>query len=71
MRSVFSSLRRSAASLAITALLLFPVAAFADAAEIHVPPGAPTSQSASVGAEISVPPGFWDAILLVWLEAIV
>jgi hypothetical protein len=66
MRSVSSSLRRGAASLAVAALLLFPVAAFADAAEIHVPPGAPTSQQASAGGEIHFPPGFWDVMLAVW-----
>jgi hypothetical protein len=67
MRSVSSSLRRSAATLAVAALLLFPLAAFADAGEIHLPPGAPTaSQLPSAGAEIVMPPGFWDVAFLVW-----
>ncbi len=71
MRSVSSSLRRGAATLAVTALLLFPVAALADEAEIRIPPGAPTvSQLPSAASEIHVPIGFWDAVLLVWLEAI-
>jgi hypothetical protein len=70
MRSVSSSLRRGVATLAVAALLLFPLAAFADAGEIHLPPGAPTaSQLPSAGAEIQPPIGFWDALLLVWLEA--
>ena len=71
MGRVCSSLRRGAAMLAVSALLLFPVAASADAGEIRLPPGAPASQSVSAAAEISVPPGLWDAVLLVWLEAIV
>lgn len=71
MRSVSSSLRRGVATLAVTALLLFPLAAFADAAEIQMPPAAPTaSQLPSAAGEIHLPPGFWDAVLLVWLEAI-
>ena len=76
MGRVCSSLRRGAAMLAVSALLLFPVAASADAGEIRLPPGAPASQSSqssqsvSAAAEISVPPGLWDAVLLVWLEAI-
>ncbi len=70
MRSVFSSLRRGAATLAVTALLLFPFAAFADAGEISVPPGAPVaSQAPSDAGEIHFPPGLLDALLLVWLEA--
>jgi hypothetical protein len=69
MRSVSSSVHRGAATLALIVLLLFPVAAFADAAEIRIPPGAPTSQSTSAGGEIHFPPGFWDAVLLVWLAA--
>jgi|GEM_PF-3950670 len=67
MRSVSSSLVRGTATFAVIALLLFPLAAFADAGEIRFPPGAPTSQPAPAGAEIHVPPGFWDAVLLVWL----
>jgi hypothetical protein len=71
MRSVCSSLRRGAATLAVTALLVFPVAAFADAAEIGVPPAAPTAtQLPSAQGEIHIPIGFWDAAFLVWLEAI-
>ena len=73
MGRVCSSLRRGAAMLAVSAVLLFPVAASADAGEIRLPPGAPASQSSqsvSAAAEISVPPGLWDAVLLVWLEAI-
>jgi hypothetical protein len=69
MRSVSSSVHRGAATLALLALLLFPVAAFADAAEIRIPPGAPTSQSAPAEGEIHFPPGFWDVVLLVWLAA--
>jgi hypothetical protein len=67
MGSASSRVRRAAATLAVIVLLLVPVAASADAGEIHFPPGAPTSTS--VGAEIHVPPGFWDAVLLVWLAA--
>jgi hypothetical protein len=65
MRSV--SVRRGAATLAVITLLLFPVAAFADEAEIHVPIGAPTaSQLPSASGEIQFPPGFWDVAFLVW-----
>jgi hypothetical protein len=71
MRSVSSSLRRGAATLAVTALLVFPVAAFADAAEIRIPPAAPVaSPQPSAQGEIQVPPGFWGVAFLVWLEAI-
>ena len=71
MRSVSSSLRRGAATLAVTALLLFPVAAFADETEIHVPIGAPVASLApSAQGEIQFPPGFWGIAFLVWLEAI-
>jgi hypothetical protein len=71
MRSVSSSLRRGAATLAVSALLLFPVAASADAGEIHVPPGAPVaSPQPSAQGEIRIPPGFWGAAFLALLEAI-
>jgi hypothetical protein len=71
MRSVSSSLRRGAATLAVTALLLFPVAAFADEAEIHVPIGAPVASSApSAQGEIHIPIGFWGVAFLVWLQAV-
>jgi hypothetical protein len=71
MRSVSSSLRRGAATLAVTALLVFPVAAFADEAKIGVPPAAPVASPApSAQAEIHVLIGFWNAVLLVLLEAI-
>lgn len=70
MRSVSSILCRGAATLAVAALLLFPIAAFADEAEIRIPPGAPTAaQQPSTAAEIQPPISFWDALLLVWLEA--
>ncbi len=71
MRSVSSSLRRGAATLAVAALLLFPVAGFADAAEIRMPPGAPVASPApSAQGEIQFPPGFWGMAFLVWLEAV-
>jgi hypothetical protein len=71
MRSVSSSLHRGAATLAVTALLLFPFAAFADAGQFGFPPGAPVaSPLPSAEGEIHIPPGFWDAAFLVLLEAI-
>ncbi|MEA2235531.1 MAG: hypothetical protein QOC81_255 [Thermoanaerobaculia bacterium] len=64
------SVRRGVALLALIAVCLVPVAAFADAAKIGMPPGAPaTSQPPSAEAEIRMPPGFWDAAFLVLLEA--
>jgi hypothetical protein len=66
MRSASSRLRRAATTLAVIVLLV-PVAASADAGEIHFPPGAPTSTSA--GGEIHVPLGFWDAVFLLWLAS--
>jgi hypothetical protein len=67
MRCVLLSVRRGAATLAVAALLLFPVAAFADDAEIRIPPGAPTaSQPPSATGEIHFPPGFWYVAFLVW-----
>jgi hypothetical protein len=70
MRSVSPSLRRGAATLAVTALLLFPFAAFADAGEITLPPGAPVASPApSAQGQIGFPPGLWGATLLVLLEA--
>ena len=72
MRSVSSSVRRGAATLAVAALLLFPLAAFADAGEIQLPPGAPVaSPQPSAQGEIHVPPGFWGAAFLALFEAIV
>lgn len=71
MRSVSSSLRRGAATLAVTALFLLPVAAFADEAEIRIPPAAPVaSPQASAQGEIQIPIGFWGAAFLQLLEAI-
>ncbi len=71
MRSVCSSLRDGVATLAVTALLLFPVAPIADAGEIHLPPGAPVASPAtSAQGEILIPPGFWGAAFLALLEAI-
>jgi hypothetical protein len=69
MRTVASSFRRGAATLVVAAVLLFPVAAFGDEAKILIPPGAPTPSMSTTG-EIHIPPGFWDAVLLVWLEAV-
>jgi hypothetical protein len=64
------SVRRGVATLAVAALLLFPVAAFADAGQIGFPPGAPVpSPQPSAQAEIQPPIGFWAEVLLVWLEA--
>jgi len=69
MRRVSSSVRRGAATFAVTALLLFPFTAFADAGEIQFPPGAPAHSSTSIAAEIQPPIAFWDVVLLVWLAA--
>jgi hypothetical protein len=70
MRGVSSSVRRGAATLAVITLLLFPVAASADAGEIHFPPGAPVApQPPLAGAKIQPPVGFWDVMALVWLAA--
>jgi hypothetical protein len=63
------SVRRGVALLALSAVCLVPPAAFADEAKIGMPPGAPAvSQPSSVQGEIRIPPGFWDAVLLVWLD---
>jgi hypothetical protein len=71
MRFASSSLRRGAATLAVTALLLFPVAGFADEGEIQFPPGAPVaSPLPSAQGEIHFPPGFWGAAFLALLGAI-
>jgi hypothetical protein len=64
MRKV--SVRRGVALLALIAVCLVPPAAFADEAKIGVPPASPAP---SAQAEIQIPIGFWDAVLLVWLEA--
>ncbi len=64
------SVRIGVAVLAIIAVCLAPVVAFADAGEIRVPPGAPTaSQPLSDEAEVQPPIGFWDEVLFVWSEA--
>ncbi len=57
--------------LALLAVSVVPVAAIADAGEISVPPGArqAASQSLLEEAKIQPPIGFWDELLLVWLEA--
>jgi len=68
MRSI--SDRRGVAVFAFLVVCFIPLAAFADAAEIRVPPGAPAvSRPPSDGAEIHVPIGLWDVVLLVLLEA--
>jgi hypothetical protein len=58
---------RGVAVLTFVGICLLPVAAWADAGEIRVPPGAP--QLASDEAKMQPPIGFWDVLLLVWLEA--
>jgi hypothetical protein len=71
MRYVSSSVVRGVTTFAVIALLLFPLAAFADAGQIGFPPGAPVaSPPPSTQAEIGVPPGFWGVAFLVWLEVI-
>jgi hypothetical protein len=71
MRCVSSSVVRGITTFAISSLLLFPLAAFADAGQIGFPPGAPVaSPTPSSAGEIRLPPGFWDAVLLVWLAGI-
>jgi hypothetical protein len=68
MRKV--SVRRGVAVLTFLVICLVPVAAFADATKIGMPPAAATvSQPPSNEAKIQSPPGFWDVVLLMWLEA--
>lgn len=65
------SVRRGVAVLALLAVSLVPVAAFADETEIHVPIGAPVeSPLPSAQGEIQIPIGFWGAAFLALLEAI-
>jgi hypothetical protein len=64
------SVRRGVALVALLAVSLVPVAAFADEGEIGFPPGAPAASAPpSVEGEIRIPPGFWDVVLVAWLEA--
>jgi hypothetical protein len=71
MRCVSSSIVRGVTTFAVISLLLFPLAAFADAGQIGFPPGAPTaSQLPSAAGEIQMPPAFWDVAFIVLLEAI-
>jgi hypothetical protein len=68
MRSV--SVRRGVALLTFLAVCLIPIAGFADSGEISVPHGAAVaSQASSAEAKIQPPIGFWDVVLLMWLEA--
>ncbi len=70
MRVVSSSVVRGVTTFAVICLLLFPLAAFADAGQIGLPPGAPVaSPLPSAQAEIQIPIGFWGAAFLAWLEA--
>lgn len=71
MRCVSSSAVRGITTFALISLLLFPLAAFADAGQIGFPPGAPVaSPQPSAQGEIQFPPGFWDTTFLALLEAI-
>jgi hypothetical protein len=60
------SVRCGIAVLVLVAVCLVPFAAFADEAKIGVPPASPAP---SAQAEIQIPIGFWDAVLIVWLAA--
>ncbi len=62
MRFVFSRVRRGAATLAVGALLCFPMAAFADAAEIQPPVAAP-----AVAMAVTQPLSLWE-MFLVWVQ---
>jgi hypothetical protein len=72
MRSVFYASRRAVAALTVIALLLVPVAAFADDPQINPPHPESTADFAGDGhiqPPLSQAPSFWHIVLFVVTHA--